>query len=59
MAYQVMLEPDIGQFREFESSRVHTRIYSGGLFLVHKWTRGKREGVSYQHSMKIDEQWDC
>ena len=25
-AYQVILEPGIGQFREFEPRRVHTRI---------------------------------
>ena len=28
VAYQVILEPGIGQFREFESPRVHTRIKS-------------------------------
>ena len=32
VAYQVILEPGIGQFREFESPRVHTRIHSWGLF---------------------------
>ena len=26
VAYQVILEPGIGQFREFEPRRVHTRI---------------------------------
>ena len=38
MAYEVILEPGtIGQFREFESPRVHsTRINSWGVFLVHK-----------------------
>ena len=36
VAYQVILEPGIGQFREFEPHRVHTRINSLGLFLVHK-----------------------
>ena len=36
MAHQVILEPGLGQFREFEPSRVHTRINSWGLFLVHK-----------------------
>ena len=46
MAYQVILEPGIGQFREFEPPRVHTRINSWGLFLVHKLTYGKRESVS-------------
>ena len=45
VAYQVILEPGIGQFREFEPRRVHTRIYSLGLFLVDKLTCGKREGV--------------
>ena len=43
-----ILEPGIGQFREFEPGRVHTiyRINSLGLFLgdnVHKFTCGKRE----------------
>ena len=35
VAYQVVLEPGIGQFREFEPRRVHTRcrINSLGLFL--------------------------
>ena len=47
-----ILEPGIGQFREFEPRRVHTRINSLGLFLVHKLTCGKRESVSQQHSMK-------
>ena len=48
VAYQVTLEPGIGQFREFEPRRVHTstRINSLGLFLVHKLTCGKRESVS-------------
>ena len=46
VAYQVILGPGIGQFREFESPRVHTRINSWGLFLVHKLTCGKRESVS-------------
>ena len=46
VAYQVILEPGIGQFREFESPRVHTRINSWGLFLAHKLTCGKRESVS-------------
>ena len=46
VAYQVYLEPGIGQFREFEPRRLHTRINSLGLFLVHKLTCGKRESVS-------------
>ena len=46
VAYQVIVEPGIGQFREFESPRVHTRINSWGLFLVHNFSRGKRESVS-------------
>ena len=52
VAYQVILEPGIGQFREFESPRVHTRINSWGIFLAHKLTCGKRESVSQQRSMK-------
>ena len=46
VVYQAFLGPGIGQFREFESPRVHTRINSWGLFLVHKSTCGKRESVS-------------
>ena len=46
VAYKVILEPGIGQFREFEPVRVHTRMNSWGLFLVHKLTCGKRESVS-------------
>ena len=46
VAYQVILEPGIGQFREFEPRRLHTRINSLGLFLVDKLTCGKRESVS-------------
>ena len=46
VAYQVIPEPGTGQFREFEPRRVHTRIHSLGLFLVHKLTCGKRESVS-------------
>ena len=45
VAYQVILEPGIFQFREFESSEVHTRINSWGLFLVQKLTCGKPESV--------------
>ena len=45
VAYQVILEPVIGQFREFEPPRVHTGMNSGGLFLVHKLTCGNRESV--------------
>ena len=52
VAYHVMLEPGIGQFREFESPRVHTRINSWELFLEHKLICGKRKSVSEQHSMK-------
>ena len=32
VAYQVILEPGIGQFRGFETPRVRTRINSWGLF---------------------------
>ena len=46
VAYQVILEPGIGQVREFEPRRMHTRINSLGLFLVDKLTCGKRESVS-------------
>ena len=47
VAYQVIiLEPGIGQFREFEPRGVHTRINSLGLFLVHKLTCGKLKSVS-------------
>ena len=43
MAYQIILEPGIGQFREFEPRRVHTRIYSLGLFLAQIDLREARE----------------
>ena len=42
----IILEPGIGQSREFEPRRVHTRINSLGLLLVDKLTCGKRESVS-------------
>ena len=45
-AYQVILEPGKGQFREFEPRRVYTRINSLGLLLAHKLTCGKRASVS-------------
>ena len=32
VSYQVILEPGIGQLREFEPRRVHTRINSLGVF---------------------------
>ena len=50
--YQVVLEPGIGQVREFEPRQVHTRINSLGLFLVHKLTCVERESVGWQHSMR-------
>ena len=34
VVYQVILEPGIGQFREFESPRVRTRIYLLGTFCL-------------------------
>ena len=46
VALQVIPEPGMGRFREFEPRRVHTRINSLGLFLVDKLTCGKRESVS-------------
>ena len=46
VAYQVILDPGIGQFRKFEPRRVHTRMNSLGLFLAHQFTCGKRESVS-------------
>ena len=53
VAYQVVFEPGIGPFREFESPQVHTRINLWECFLVHKLTCGKRESVSWQQrSMK-------
>ena len=46
VAYQVILESGVGQFREFEPRRVHAGMNSLGLFLVHKLTCGKRESMS-------------
>ena len=43
VAYQVILEPGIGQFCEFEPRRVHTRINSLGLFLAQIDLRKARE----------------
>ena len=45
VAYLVILEHGIGQFREFESPRVHTRMNFWRLFRVQKLTGGKRESV--------------
>ena len=45
VAYQVIHEPGIGHFREFESPRVHTRADSWGIFLAHQLTCGKRESI--------------
>ena len=36
----------IGQFREFESPRVRSRVNSWGLVLVQELSCGKREGAS-------------
>ena len=41
VAYKVILEPGIGQFREFEPRRVHTRLNSLGVFLVLKLTKAR------------------
>ena len=41
VAYQVILEPGIDQFREFEFPRVHTGVNSWGLLVAHKSTCGK------------------
>ena len=43
MAYQIILEPGICQFREFEPRRVHTRINSWGLFVAQIDVRKARE----------------
>ena len=45
VAYQVILEPGVGQFREFKPRRVNTRMNSLGLLLVQILTCGKRESV--------------
>ena len=53
MAYQVIFAPGIGQFREFEPRRVHTRTNSFiRTFLVHYLTCGKRESVGQLHLKK-------
>ena len=46
VAYQVILEPGIGQFLEFGFPRVHNRMNLWGLFLVPKLTWGTRENAS-------------
>ena len=56
VAYQVILEPDIGQLREFEPRRVHT--YSYKFFRAFSCAQidlrkaRERELVSNTHSMK-------
>ena len=59
LAYQVILEPGIDQFREFEPRRVHSRIHSLGLFLVHNWLAECARAWVSNTRWKIDEQWDC
>ena len=60
MAYQVILEPGTGQFREFESPRVHTRIKFVGTFACAQIDlRKTRERELATLDEKIDEQWDC
>ena len=44
----------------FASSIITECTISKGLFsFIKKMTSGKRESVCWQHSMKIDEQWEC
>ena len=43
MAYQVILEPGIGQFREFESPRVHTHKFVGTFSCAQNDLRKARE----------------
>ena len=54
MAYGVILEPGIVRFREFNPPEcIYSYKFVGTFFLVHKFTCGKRESVSYTtHSMK-------
>ena len=53
VAYQVILEPGIGPFREFEPRRVHTRINSLGTFSCAQIDlRKARERELATHSMK-------
>ena len=62
VAYQVILEPFIGQFREFE--RVPPSAYShkfvGTFFCAQIGLRKARERQLFSNSRsKIDEQWNC
>ena len=60
VAYRVIFEPGIGQFREFEAPRVHTCINSWGLFCRAQIDlRKARERELATLDEKIDEQWDC
>ena len=45
VAYQVIVEAGIGQFREVESPRVHIRIKWWGPFFVQKLPCGERDSV--------------
>ena len=42
VAYRVILEPGIGQFREFEPRRVHTRLNSLGLLCTNRLAESAR-----------------
>ena len=61
MAYQVVLEPGIGQFRGFEPPPECILVYiSWGLFsCAQVGFRKARERELTTLDEKIDEQWDC
>ena len=60
VAYQVILKPGIGQFREFEPPRVHTRINAWGTFSCAQVDlRKARERELATTLDEIDEQRDC
>ena len=52
VAYQINLEPGIGQFREFEPRRVHTRINSLRFLLCAQIDLRKARERDLAHSMK-------
>ena len=60
VAYQVILEPGIGQFREFESPRVHTHLYKFvGTFSCAQIDLRKTREREIATLDEIGEQWDC
>ena len=59
VAYQVILEPGIGQSREFESPSAYLHKFVGTFSCAQIDLRKARERELATLHEKIDEQWDC